>query len=434
MKYANPLPAKLSRYVDNPEDVRGGLWTSRYDGAKVGVGPRVKSIVSDLLSWNEETSLTPVHYIVLHELMDSGFLIPSDVEETERYFPIERQLRKSNPLFGARWATITQEFNEDCCVVFGVPRDLGSTTSGAANGPKLLRQASKRHAWRSGSFEDAFTIEGANHPALSIKLHDLGDLTLPRTNVDDYLLSVEQIVKSISHNAIPLMLGGDHCFTYAVIQALSSTRSEPIHLVQFDHHLDVDFYGPFSESGPRNLKPLNHSNFISHIKAANPDIKITQIGVDHYQCAEAGSSAQMLRHLDEIGQQFSNLQLLSLKNEEIIAEIDEAADVYISFDVDVIDGSQMSSTGNPAYFGVDYGRMLSIVRDLARSRNVIGLDIMEFGVPDQFMSLGVRREADKIALLMAEAISGIGHYRLNRVGLIQSKFNLHGVANGGLAP
>jgi len=434
MKSANPLPAKLSRYVDHPDDVRGDLWTSRYDGAKVGVGPRVRSIVSDLLAWNEETSLTPVHYIVLHELMDSGFLIPADIEETERSFPIERQLRKSIPLFGAKWATVTQTFNEDCWVVFGVPSDLGSTTSGAANGPKLLRQASKRHAWRSGSFKDAFTVEGAEHPTLAMEIHDLGDLMLPRANIDDCLLSVEQIVRSLSHNAIPLMLGGDHCFTYAVVRELSSTRRRPIHLVQFDHHLDVDFYGPFSESGPRNLKPLNHSNFISHIKAVDPDIKITQIGVDHYQCAEVGSSAHMRRHLSEVGRQFSNLQLLSLKNEEIIAEIDEAADLYISFDVDVIDASQMSSTGNPAYFGVEYGRILSIVRDLARSRNVIGLDIMEFGVPDQFMSLGVQREADKVTLLMAEAISGTGHYRLNRAGLIQAKFDLHGVTNGRLDP
>jgi arginase family enzyme len=94
----------------------------------------------------------------------------------------------------------------------------------------------------------------------------------------------------------------------------------------------------------------------------------------------------------------------------------------------------MSSTGNPAYFGVEYGRILSIIRDLARSRNVVGLDIMEFGVPDQFMSLEVQREADKITLLMAEAISGTGHYRLNRAVLIQSKFDLHGVVNGKVDP
>jgi len=51
--------------------------------------------------------------------------------------------------------------------------------------------------------------------------------------------------------------------------------------------------------------------------------------------------------------------------------------VYITIDLDVFDPSLMPSTGTPEPGGPDYFEIIHFLRDVIRSKNVVGFDIVE---------------------------------------------------------
>ena len=51
--------------------------------------------------------------------------------------------------------------------------------------------------------------------------------------------------------------------------------------------------------------------------------------------------------------------------------------VYITIDLDVFDPSLMPSTGTPEPGGPGYYEVIHFLRDVIRSRNVVGFDVVE---------------------------------------------------------
>ena len=51
--------------------------------------------------------------------------------------------------------------------------------------------------------------------------------------------------------------------------------------------------------------------------------------------------------------------------------------VYITIDLDVFDPSLMPSTGTPEPGGPDYFELMHFLRDVLKSRNVVGFDVVE---------------------------------------------------------
>jgi agmatinase len=51
--------------------------------------------------------------------------------------------------------------------------------------------------------------------------------------------------------------------------------------------------------------------------------------------------------------------------------------VYITIDLDVFDPSLIPSTGTPEPGGPDYFEIMQFLKDVIRSRNVVGFDVVE---------------------------------------------------------
>ena len=51
--------------------------------------------------------------------------------------------------------------------------------------------------------------------------------------------------------------------------------------------------------------------------------------------------------------------------------------VYITFDVDVLDPSEMPSTGTPEPTGMQSGQVLKLIKAVAEKKKIIGMDIVE---------------------------------------------------------
>jgi agmatinase len=52
-------------------------------------------------------------------------------------------------------------------------------------------------------------------------------------------------------------------------------------------------------------------------------------------------------------------------------------DVYLTFDLDVLDPSIMPSTGTPEPGGMDWYTALGLIRKVVQQRNLVGFDIVE---------------------------------------------------------
>lgn len=398
---------RLSRYIDPANRTEQSIWRNRYDNVCVGAGPLVAAIVDEILASKDFTFPSILHYIVYYELLDAGYLVPLTVSDEERYLSMLRPLKKGIAFFDFPFRFIHDLPRDTQAVIFGVPCHLGSYTGGANNGPVLLRKASKRHYWRSGSISDAFTLDGDVHPSTHLRWCDIGDISLKDAGSSTWRDCVESIIDSLPDKVIPVMLGGDHSFSYASIKAISRKSQRPLCVVQFDHHLDVDLTGPFDRDQPTFVKPINHSNFVSHVHELDPSIHFLQLGMDHYQCTDSGAREAALGYLKKIGRQVSNLRLADMSSGELLGLIPVEYDVYISFDVDVISMSEIRTTGNPAPLGISILKAISLLVDIVKNRRVVAMDIMEFGVVDQFVDVNAEAEADKLVCLLAQVLNDL---------------------------
>lgn len=145
--------------------------------------------------------------------------------------------------------------------ILGAPFDFGTQwRSGARFGPRGIREASTLfsfgHAGAYDHEDDVTYLEG-------VTIVDLGDADIVHTDTVQSHANIELGVRKIlTAGALPVVLGGDHSINIPCINAFS--EQEPIHVVQFDAHLDfVDErhgvrFGHGSPAAPRLGKTLGH--------------------------------------------------------------------------------------------------------------------------------------------------------------------------------
>ena len=119
--------------------------------------------------------------------------------------------------------------------ILGAPFDFGTQwRSGARFGPRGIREASTLFAFgHAGAYDhedDVTYLEG-------VRIVDLGDADIVHTDTINSHANIEYGVRKIlAAGALPVILGGDHSVNIPCINAFS--EQEPIHIVQFDAHLD----------------------------------------------------------------------------------------------------------------------------------------------------------------------------------------------------
>ena len=121
--------------------------------------------------------------------------------------------------------------------ILGAPYDFGSQyRPGARFGPRAIRDASTLFSFgHAGAYdyEDDVTYLSES----STKIVDLGDADITHTDTNQSHKNIEFGVRKIlSNGAIPVVFGGDHSINIPCINAFS--EQEPIHIIQFDAHLD----------------------------------------------------------------------------------------------------------------------------------------------------------------------------------------------------
>lgn len=247
--------------------------------------------------------------------------------------------------------------------VLGVPFDMGTQyRPGARLGPRSIREASTLYALGP---DGAYDHEDDTTYLSNVRIVDVGDVDIihmdPMQSLTNTQIAVESILKS---GALPVILGGDHSITAPSVAAFA--RQDPIHVIQFDAHLDFVNERHGVRYGQGN--PLRRCSEMSHVSG------ITQLGIhgggsssmsDFADARAAGSTILSVRQIRKLG------------IEGTLLKIPNGRRFYITIDIDGFDPSIAPGTGTPSHGGFLYYEVAELLRGITKKGNVVGMDLTE---------------------------------------------------------
>lgn len=233
--------------------------------------------------------------------------------------------------------------------VLPIPYDGTSTwQKGADRGPEALLQASANM--------ELYDIETDSEPWRA------GIVTMaPQTGFD----SPEAMVESVRSAAAALIadgrtvvgLGGEHSVSIGLIQA-HAAHWPGLTVLQFDAHGDTrDQY-----EGSR----CNHACVMARAAECADYVAVGIRSLDVAEKARLVPGRTIFAHEIEDGDATAR---------RILERI--TGPVYITIDLDVLDPSEMPSTGTPEPGGLSYRQLKNLLKAVCRERQVVGFDVVE---------------------------------------------------------
>jgi len=245
-----------------------------------------------------------------------------------------------------------------------LPVPLEKTVSyggGTRLGPAAIIEASEQlETWDGKSNPSALGIHTCQ--AVNCTINE-GEST--QTIIDRIASSVESILKA---GSMPVVLGGEHTVTYGVIKGYLNAGIHDFGVVQIDAHADLrDAY---------EGDIYSHASVMKRI--IDEGIPLYQLGIRAY-CEE--EMATRIQH--SVYHQDAD-ELVPQNVHNITLPEDFPKNVFFTLDIDGMDPSVFPSTGTPVPGGLSWYQTLNLFESVAKQRNIIGFDVMEFAPIDGF--------------------------------------------------
>jgi agmatinase len=252
--------------------------------------------------------------------------------------------------------------------VLGLPYDSTTVTRpGASHGPRAIRDASSHFAFGGGYHLD-YDVTISDHLAIV----DCGDVDGAPGRAEETCARTERALDEIhAAGCFPVLLGGDHGTTIPGARAAARHVDGPMGFVMFDTHLDTapEIDGePLSHCCPAhrvldlpNVDGRNMAIVGAH-GAANPKLE-KDVADEH------GISVFTVRDIDRDG-----IDQVARRALEVAS--DGTAGVYLSVDIDVLDGGFAWGTCGPEIGGMT-GRELVRGLEIVASGPIVAFDCVE---------------------------------------------------------
>jgi len=293
--------------------------------------------------------------------------------------------------FKAPLCTNLDELNADVAII-GMPFDQGTFgRPGARFGPDAIRDAPRAYAYvdpfgeqkEAGGF---FDIDVADELLRGVTMADCGNITtLPSDVLRNFEKLTRVVEKVVERGSFPVVVGGDHSITFPVVRGLS--KFVPLNIVHFDAHMDYthDYQGViYSHGSP--IRRCRELPFVNHITS----IGIRSVRRKPYEESQKdGSLIVSTEGFRELGPQ------------GVVDLIPQAENLYITFDIDVMDPSQAPGTGTPEVGGLFYHEARDCLVALVKKSNLVAFDLVEVAPPydssELTIQLGARLIIDVLA-------------------------------------
>ena len=207
------------------------------------------------------------------------------------------------------------------------------------------------------------TFDGHSNPS------ELGIYTAETVNCSpeatESLANIRQsVAASLKHDgAIPVILGGEHTISSAVVAAfVEKYGAENIGVVHFDAHCDLrDTY---------DETPWSHACVMR---------RVHEMGVNIYQIGTRSYCLEERDYRDKHCIPFVDAERLHREGLDVVSlPADFPPNIFISFDIDALDSAVMPATGTPCPGGLTWYQAMWLVEKLTKARKCVGFDVVEF--------------------------------------------------------
>lgn len=208
-------------------------------------------------------------------------------------------------------------------------------------------------------------------PAVNSNPSELGIYTAPSVDcTGSSEVVLKRVAATVGHTLslgkIPVVLGGEHTLTCGVTAAFKK-HVRDFGVIQFDAHADLRDQYEGSE--------YSHACVMRRIHEQG--IPIYQLGTRSYSLEERNYRARHhipFRDSEDIHKNGHGLELPP----------DFPQKVYITFDIDGLDGAIMPATGTPVPGGLSWYQAMWMLEEIMQQRSCIGYDVVEFAPIHQF--------------------------------------------------
>jgi agmatinase len=253
--------------------------------------------------------------------------------------------------FGGTTPTTT-DFAKARVVIFPVPLDrTTSYVSGTRNGPhEILVASSHMELWDEETQTDVH----------SIGIYTLPEMEFPFAGMDEVVCEIRRVASElVNRDKFPLILGGEHSITPAVVGAVAA-KHPGLSVLQIDAHADLrdSFMGT----------PHNHACAMRRTLDFAPT---TQVGIRSLSPEEAAAAPGLRTTI------FYDYNMRADPRwiDRVVESLTDT--VYITIDVDGLDPAIMPATGTPEPGGLSWYETLALLRAVIERRTVVGCDIVE---------------------------------------------------------
>lgn len=321
---------------------------------------------------------TEVPEAVHARLLAAAPLAPMVRDEYER--PVADLIRPAAEVEGEPLASL-----------IGIPFDTTIMgRRGAKGGPVAVRQA------LAGClcYEPGIDVDLSEAPRVA----DYGDVDVVHTDVDETWGRVTEVVEAIVRLGRPLVtIGGDHGLAFPVIRGVARAVGGRIGVISVDAHLDVriSHHGEKSSGVPFRY-------MLEELGDQVPGRNFVELGIGGW--LNTKGYRDYLREKDVrviTARDLWRGDFDALVDEAIERAADGTDAIYMTFDIDAVEGATVGGTNVPAIAALSPYQALEVVWKFARHPKAIGFDVMEVSPPWDPSGLSERMGASLVLNFLA---------------------------------
>lgn len=268
-------------------------------------------------------------------------------------------------------------------IPFGLEASV-SYGSGTAAGPAAILAASHQL--------ELFDEELWREPYLDYGIATIREPKIPDT-IPAALEQLARIVETVrAAGRLPFVLGGEHSITPGAVRPFAEAHSD-LAVLQFDAHADLrdGYLGEHYSHASAMRRVLDYEH-----------VTLVSVGIRAISSAEAG---YLEANRNRIHIHWAKDQA-RWNIEEIVAPL-RGRPVYVTFDIDALDGGIMPATGTPTPGGMQYLQALAILKRAAEVSRIVGADLVELA-PIPGLHFADYTAAALAYKMMSYALSGTG--------------------------
>lgn len=246
-------------------------------------------------------------------------------------------------------------FKKSKAVIVQVPYDKTTTyIHGTKNGPAAIIDASR--------YMERFDDE-LNQETFKIGIHTMDPLSVENLTSEEMVARVyAQVGEILKANKFPVVLGGEHAVSIGAVKAYKDAYPN-LSVLHLDAHYDLrdELFG----------SKLNHGCVARRISEMCPVVQVGQRSLSKeekdFLTTQANGRVKTLNVYD----------ILDTPMWKDIVTNNLTESVYVSIDLDVFDPALVPATGTPEPGGIGWYETLSLLKEVAKDRKIVGFDVVE---------------------------------------------------------